>query len=142
MKKRTRIIIVVFGLLLLAAGILWYYVFVWSANHHRNVEDEKGIPVTSSRIVSLYEKNEHSADSLFLDKAIQVTGEITSMQVNQQGMPTVTLKSDDPMSSVFCTLKNKHPVLKTGSIVTIKGICTGYLSDVIVIGAVLVNNDN
>ncbi|HVX49608.1 MAG TPA: hypothetical protein VHB48_05595, partial [Chitinophagaceae bacterium] len=77
-----KIVLAILGLLIIAAVGIWYYAFIWSAGHHRNVEDEKAIHTTAASLVAAYEENEHAADSIFLDKAVQVTGEVVLVQYN------------------------------------------------------------
>jgi tRNA_anti-like len=44
----------------------------------------------------------------------------------------VLLKTDDLMFGVNCTMEDDAQV-KTGEQISIKGICTGYLTDVVLI---------
>lgn len=105
---------------------------------HREVESEKGIEITAVELVKEYAGNEGTANAKYLDKTIQVTGEVTEIKTNQEGNTTVTLKSDDPFAGVFCTLKEKSVDIASGANVTIKGICSGMLSDVRLREAVVV----
>lgn len=52
---------------------------------------------------------------------------------NQKGETVITLKGTD-MGGVICTLEGKEmEELKKGSIVNLQGICTGYLTDVVLV---------
>lgn len=139
MKKVYKIAAIVLGVIVLSCIAIWYYVFVWSESHHRNAAEEKGIAVTAAALVSAYEKGEKSSNALYLDKAVEVTGTIAGIKLNQAGKQIITLQSDDPMAGVMCTLKEKQEGLKDGTAITIKGICTGYLGDVVIIDAVIMN---
>jgi hypothetical protein len=136
MKKSYKYIVIV-TLVLVATGLVVGY-FMWN-KPQRNVEDEKGIVVTAAQLVKEYQDNEAEANKKYLDKAIQVTGNITEMKNNQDGKSTITLASDDAFSGVFCTLKTTVSNLTPGNAVTIKGICSGMLSDVRLREAVVVN---
>ncbi len=48
------------------------------------------------------------------------------------------LASEDPMSGVFCTLLQKEVEVAIGNSVTIKGFCSGMLSDVRLREAILI----
>jgi len=131
--------IVLFGLLpslIIVLGV-WYYVFVYSKNHHRDVMDEKAIQVTSVQIVKAFQANENTANNLYLNKALEITGQVAEVKKDQAGNTTVTLRSDDPFVFVLCTLK-KQIVVNSGQTVKIKGICTGFLSDVVINDAYVV----
>ena len=100
--------------------------------------DEKGIQITAAALVKAYQENESNANTLYLDKTIEIKGEIVETKSDQAGNTTLTLKSDDAFASIFCTLKKVHLSLKVGQTVTVKGICTGFLSDVVLIEAIIV----
>ena len=103
----------------------------------RTVADEKGIEITASQLVKEYQANEAEANAKYLDKAIQVSGTVTSVEKNQDGKPTIMLASEDAMTGVYCTLK-ENTEIASGSSVTIKGFCSGMLSDVRIREAVVV----
>jgi hypothetical protein len=113
----------------IVGGVVAYK--IWNAPH-RDVRDEKGIQVTAQGIIDAYAANEKNADSLYLDKAIEVSGTVTELSKNQQGKTVVSLKTNDPMAGVRCTMK-EEAAIKAGDNVKIKGKCTGLNFDVILI---------
>lgn len=133
MRKKKWIGIIVFSLCVGAAIIAWG---IWN-KPHRNVADEAGIPVTATQLVKEYATDENTANATYLDKAIAVSGVVNKTSTNQVGQPTVSLQSGDIMSSVYCTLKEDEQPPAQGSAIVVKGICTGKLSDVVIIDAVI-----
>ena len=109
---------------------------------HRDAANEKAIVTTAKDIFASYNKDEKEANAKYLDKAVEITGEIAETKTNQQGKMVCILKTDDPFFGVNCTFKQNEN-LKVGQQVTLKGICTGYLTgaDVIVIDCIFVNNN-
>lgn len=142
MRKIFKILALVVVVFALAATGIWYYVFVWSANHHSSAADEKGIVVTAAMLVETFEKSEQKGNTLYLDKTLEITGVVVYSKANQAGKQTIMLKSDDPMAGVLCTLTTQGAPVKEGESVTIKGICNGFLSDVVITNAVLVQGGN
>jgi hypothetical protein len=135
MRNNSKNIITILLIIIVAAsGVIF---FIWN-KPQRNVENEKGIVVTAAQLVQEYQASEPEANKKYLDKAIQVSGTISDVKTNQDGNATVTLASDDAFSGVFCTLKTKEPNVAAGATVTIKGICSGMLSDVRLREAVVV----
>ncbi|MCX6203926.1 MAG: hypothetical protein NTY43_06475 [Bacteroidetes bacterium] len=111
----------------------YYYVFVYSKTHHRNVQSEKGIVIVADSLSAQFQANEKEANSKYLNKAIQVTGIIVSIDKNQEGKITVIIGRADSFSNVSVTLISTTPLTqKVGETITIKGVCTGALSDVII----------
>ncbi len=73
-----------------------------------------------------------------MNKTLQVQGVVTQVTQNQEGGTIVNIDGNNIMSTVYITLRAKEVPPATGSTVSIKGICTGFLSDVILIDAVIV----
>lgn len=136
MKKK----IILAGLIAAVIGGIgvWYFVFYKPTHFKRDVADEQAISVTAVKIVADFLANEDSANKVYLNKAIAITGEVIEAKKNQDGKPTVTLKSNDSFSNIYCTLKDDARQIQGGTTITVKGICTGYLSDVVIIDAIIV----
>jgi len=131
-KKRSLIII---GILAIAAAGYAYYLWNKPA---RDVSKEEGIHITAMAIFDSFINNEQAANASFLNKAIEVTGKVTDVKKNQAGETVVYLESSDPMFGVNCTFKGDPGAIDKGSTITFKGICTGYLSDVVINEGILV----
>ena len=129
--------ITIFLLVLMLGAAVGAY-FLWNTPR-RNVANEKGIEVTADQLVREYQANEDQANTKFLDKAIEVVGQVNDVKINQEGKPTIMLATADAMIGVFCTLKEPRHV-KIGSTLTLKGICSGILSDVRLRDAVVVGD--
>src|SRR5438270_13972445 len=136
MSNKARTLIIILAVFIIGSFVIGY--LLWN-KPQRNVEDEKGIEVTSAQLVKDYQANEGEANNKYLDKALQVTGTVSDVKSNQDGKATITLASNDAFTGVFCTIKEKPPTLSPGSTVVIKGICSGMLSDVRLRDAVIVN---
>jgi flagellar basal body-associated protein FliL len=136
MKK--KIILSVLVLIVAFVAGVWFFIFYKPTHFKRDVADEKGIVTTSKEIVKEFQTNETTANAKYLNKAVQITGEVAEAKKDQTGKTTVTIKSDDAMSNVFVTLKDGTDQPVAGTMVNVKGLCTGYLSDVVIIDAVLI----
>ena len=135
-KKKIFLLLVTVIVFSLVGG--WYYVFVYSKNHHRDAANERGIIVNAADVAAEYQTNEQSANTKYLDKVLEVTGEVMEVGKNQEGKTTVALKTNDIMTTVFCTLKDSTANIQLNQSVTIKGICIGFISDVKIKDAILI----
>lgn len=100
---------------------------------HRNVAGAAGLLVVADSLVSQYENNEIGSNAKYLDKVLEVKGVITDIAKNQKSENVITLKGTD-MGGVICTLEGALPAaIKAGTAITLKGICTGYLTDVVLV---------
>lgn len=119
-------------LLLLAAGF-YYYTFIYSKSHHRNIQAENAIVTTADALSTAFQNNEQAANKQFLNKALEVTGAIVSINKDQSGHINIIIGKVDAFSNVAATLISTASIQqKSGDTITIKGVCTGYLSDVII----------
>ena len=132
-KKRKKIITWVLLsalLLMVTGGVVGYKMYT---KPHRNVEQVKAVEVSALELVTAYENNEAKANAQYLDKVLEVKGEIIEISKNQKDEPVITLKGTD-MSGIICTLEGATTSeIKLNSPVVIKGICTGFLTDVVLV---------
>ena len=108
----------------------------------RNPANETGIPVTAQELFSKFTSNETQANQAYLNKVVQVSGQVLEVKNTNNAGKVVVLNTGDPMFGVACTLsKADAPVkpVQPGEKITIKGICTGYLSDVVLTNSYLIN---
>ena len=132
MSTKNKIFIAIIFIAVIAFSI-YYYVFVYSSQHRRQVQSETGIIITADSLVAKYQADEKLANSLFLNKAVVVTGQIISIDKNQEGKITLVLGHTDSFSNVSITMNSSAPITqKVGETITIKGLCTGALSDVVI----------
>jgi len=137
MATKNKIIIVI-ALIAAIAFSVYYYIFIYSSNNHRQVQSETGIVITSDSLVAKYQADEKLANSLYLNKAVVVTGVILSIDKNQEGKTTLVLGRSDSFSNVSVTMISTAPITqKVGESITIKGLCTGALSDVVITDGVV-----
>ena len=132
MSTKNKIIIAIALIAAIAFGV-YYYVFVYSSQHRRQVQSEIGIAITSDSLVAKYQADEKLANSLYLNKAVVVTGNLLSIDKNQEGKTTLVIGRSDSFSNVSVTMISTAPITqKVGESITIKGLCTGALSDVVI----------
>jgi putative exporter of polyketide antibiotics len=132
-KKRKKIItwaLLSALLIMVTGGVVGYKMYT---KPHRSVKDAKTVRVSAPELVSAYDSNEAEANAQYLDKVLEVKGEIIEISKNQKEEPVITLKGTD-MSGIICTFEGTATSeIKLNSSVVIKGICTGFLTDVVLV---------
>lgn len=114
--KRKKIAFVIAALLLVAfGGIYFYYGFLFK--EARNIETEMpDLSITATRLFNDYDSNPEKADSIYLNKTIEITGKVT--------------KETDSViiveNTVFCLFIKKTKEKLINSSVRVKGKCIGY----------------
>lgn len=124
--KRVVILLLVLGAIGAGIGFYMYNKPVASlANKKPDVE------VSASQIVTDYEADEKAADAKYLGKIVLVNGTIAEI-ATEEGSKKIHLATDNPISMVICELEDdkKAEEWKAGDEIKIKGLCSGYLSDV------------
>ncbi len=125
-------------LLPLALGIGTYQYF----KPHQDLSSvSTDFKMKASELFTVYVEDEALANAKYLDKVIEVSGTIREFSTNKEGIRSVYLESGDLLFGISCELdpltsapKNK---IKTGEAITIKGICTGMLTDVVLVRCVI-----
>ena len=137
MSTKNKIIIVIVFIAAIAFSA-YYYIFIYSSQNHRQVQFETAIAITSDSLVAKYQADEKLANSLYLNKALAVTGNLLSIDKNQEGKTTLVIGRSDSFSNVSVTMISTAPITKkVGESITIKGLCTGALSDVVITDGVV-----
>jgi len=96
--------------------------------------------IEASDLVGKFESNEPEANALYADKTITVHGVVSAIQMTDTS-GTVFLNDGSSVTSVMCQFakgsNQEIKNLKTGVQATIKGVCSGYLMDVVVVRCVV-----
>ena len=129
MNKIKTILLLIVAIVLLGSAYAWF--FIWN-KPQQNVQSATAIPVQATILFSEYSTNEKAANAKYIDKIVEVTGEVSSVSKNAEGKWVVLLKTDDLMFGVNCTMEEDVRI-KEAETVSLKGICTGYLTDVVLI---------
>jgi hypothetical protein len=130
MIKKMKIPIVLLLLVAVAGGIFGWF-FYWN-KPQTSIQDASSVSVSANELFTRYSADEQEANKTYIDKIVSVTGEVSSVAKNNEGKTVVMLKTNDPMFGINCTME-QEVAIKTGETLTLKGICTGYLTDVVVI---------
>ncbi len=114
-----------------------YYIYNKPVQSLENQKPE--VEVSAAEMIAAYEVDEKAADEIYLGKIVQVSGTISDI-TKENGIIKVLVETDSPMSMVICELEQglETGSLKPGDEVKIKGRCTGFLSDVILVQSSIV----
>ncbi|WP_440067692.1 OB-fold protein [Tenacibaculum discolor] len=139
-RKKIGFTLLFIGVLIISLALSQYY------KPHIDVYNTNPDIITNATdLLYEFENDEEVANRKFLDKIIQVNGQISKVEASENNDIILTLKNQkDGLGTVICNLSTKENKklinLKEGQIVSVKGICTGYLMDVILVRCNVVNN--
>ncbi|MBL7857278.1 MAG: hypothetical protein JNM57_06285 [Cyclobacteriaceae bacterium] len=106
---------------------------------HRHAEGKPYVSIHAHELYDLFTADENQANENFLDKVIQVNGTIAEISLNQDDRQVILLQSNDPLFGISCTLEKTDRKISKGDVIHVKGICKGYLSDVVLTDCVIIN---
>lgn len=136
MSKRIKYPIYAFG----GLAILFILIALGTTiimNAPKATVEKKPIDFTLSatELFQEYSENQSVADQKFIDQVIQISGQIFEISTDQQGATVFILATGGSEAGVLCTLElgegEKVSSKKIGDKVTLKGVCTGMLMEVV-----------
>jgi hypothetical protein len=131
-NMKSKITLTVLIILVVAAGII----YTMYNKPHRNIANE--IPseqISAKDLFEAFNTNETEANTRFLDKTLVVQGVVVEKSENPDGSYHCLLESDDMMFGISCFFDSDQgeafSKLSEGDELRIKGLCTGFTSDVV-----------
>ncbi|MEZ4944028.1 MAG: hypothetical protein R2804_00740 [Cyclobacteriaceae bacterium] len=100
---------------------------------HREPSSEQAITISAVQLFSDFSKDERSANLSYLNKVLAVNGKVMDVSVNVDQKSVVMLETADALFGINCTLDNNEGGIAVGDSITLVGICTGFLSDVVMV---------
>ncbi len=114
--KRRLLLFLITGIIV-ASGI---FLYVWF-KPHRNIQNEKSkYSLTAGSLHEAYRADEAQANTLYLDKTIEISGTISDVQEN------MIILNDQVVCNLLEGEGMKAIQLGQGKKVTVKGRVTGY----------------
>lgn len=117
-----------FGLVGAVLSVAATVFFVYNRKHE-DVSKQEGVKMTAQQLYDAFKADENAANTLYLDKAIELSGEVLAVTTNQDGQVVVDIKTNDPFVVINCTFKTNPGTLSEGQNITFKGFCRGYIPD-------------
>lgn len=133
---------IILGFLLLATLGLVASIYYYNKPHLDVKDSEASYVLTAQNLIDEYRENETDTNKKYSETVIQVKGKVFEIST-LKGNSVITLKNEGLESSIICHMlpeDNKRTLqFKKGDEINVKGICTGYLMDVIMVRCTLVD---
>ena len=122
-------------LLLIVSAGFGYGLYLYNKQPVNVREQNAQTEITSADLLRSFQEDEVAATRNYVNKVLIVSGEVSSIQYNSTGSPTVFLLTGDSFATVTCNFYgselNNVKSIKPGSYIRVKGNCTGILVDVV-----------
>ena len=134
MKRKKKVILYVILLVLVIAGAAAIYIYKEYNRAHKDTANLKAdYTVNAADFVNEFTGNEQVANKKYWDKIIHVDGLVKSVDKDDRGFYSIIIGDTASMSSVRCSMDSIHnkeaESIKTGSLIGMKGICSGFNAD-------------
>lgn len=139
-NKMKKIIIII---LILAAAAGSYGYYMYKKPRAGAAAMKTAYVIDANSFFSEYTSDENAANTKYLGKAIEVTGTIRSIDTDDRGTMNLAIETGD-MGAVNCQFEKKDqmPSMTAGSRVRVKGVCSGFLLDVVLVDCELIIENN
>jgi hypothetical protein len=138
---KTSIKVALFVVFFIAlAGILGA-LYLYNKKHADMSRVKPDFVISAILLQKEFEDNENAASEKYINKTVEITGTIASVNEGEDISVSVTLNTGSPLSSVICTFNvtTDPTALIPGKEVTIRGECSGYLMDVLLNNCAVIN---
>ena len=136
--KKITIYILIIGLFSIFIAYTMYH-----KPHITVAKKPVDIAITANILFADFSSDETKANTKYLNKIIAVKGKVANVEFNGE-KAAISLQTEDDFGSVVCYLVQdefkKSAEIKEGQEVILKGICTGFLMDVILVKCVVMNS--
>jgi hypothetical protein len=116
--------------------------FLSSKEHTANTKAE--IYITANELIDAYVSDEKKANSMYTNKLLEVSGTLKSI-THLNNRNTIILDNDGDSSGIICDLSdiesNKLTNLKKNQKIKVKGLCKGFLKDVVLLNCYIEINE-
>ncbi len=126
----------------IVAGV-GYGLYEYFRTNAQTADLDANVKISAVDLYNAFTDNEILADSLYLMQVIQVTGKVADIKEDTSGI-IILLDGGNGMFGISCGLQKTDEEVKKvekDSEITIKGICTGMLMDVVLTRCVIVPAD-
>ncbi|OEK00956.1 hypothetical protein BFP97_05280 [Roseivirga sp. 4D4] len=139
-KKRLLIAVAIIGAI--AAYFVWAN-FLKTAPSMRKLDAE--YEVQAIPFYNEFDSNEATANTKYLNKIVQVTGEVADIEVTEGSKPIISLKTEG-FGVIKCTMESDLDQEELSRIegnaeITIKAECIGMLLDVLLNRSIIIESN-
>jgi hypothetical protein len=133
MKRKNILKFIVLPLLLILAAVAFYIYKEYNRTHKDTAKLKPDYTLEATQLMKEFEEDEKASGTKYWDRIVKVNGFVKEVLKDDRGFYTVVLGDTASMSSVRCSIDSVHSSEATevqqGSIIAIKGICSGFNAD-------------
>lgn len=133
MKRKKIIRYILIAVFIIVAAVALYIYKEYNRTHKDTASLRPDYSLEAAGLIKEFEADEKASNKKFWDKVLKVQGMVKEVIKDDKGFYTVALGDTSSMSSVRCSIDSVHSneaaSVKKGSIISVKGICSGFNTD-------------
>jgi hypothetical protein len=130
----------VFAVTILLAGLVIWAIYLYKMPHTDVAGQKPEVKIEAAELYKQYQQDENGSNKKYLNKVIEIKGTVKDVQKNDTSM-NVLAGGPNVSGGVSCSFlfePGKNLIIpQIGSVSIIKGKCTGFLMDVILVDCVI-----
>lgn len=124
-----KILILIIIIVTLVGGGVGFYLFNKKVAGLEKVKVD--YKITASMLYDAFESQEQEANVKYLNKVLLVEGTVVKVEIDKK-YSSIILKADNALvGGINCSFNHEIEGVSRGDTISIKGICQGYLMDVV-----------
>jgi hypothetical protein len=134
--------IALFAVLFIAVAAILAALYLFSMKHSDIKKARPDFLITATQLQKEFEYDETKASLKYINKILEVTGTIISVKQEENNSVNISLSTENHISSVICTCPaiSDTSVFKRGNQIIVRGICSGFLMDVLMNNCAVIEN--
>jgi hypothetical protein len=136
--------IVLFAVMFIAVAAILAALYLFSMKHSDIKKAKPDFEISATQLQKEFEYDETKASIKYINMVLEVNGTIASVEQEDNNSVNISLSTENHISSVICTCPaiSDPSVFKPGDQITIRGICSGFLMDVLLNNCAVIKNKN
>lgn len=132
----------IFYIVVIALVIAMFVGYKLYNKPHANLQTQKAeVTLSASKLFEVFDADEEKANTLYLNKVIEVNGDVVEIR-NVEGNTQLVLACGSDLANVVCEMDQRYidklTNISPGQSVTIRGMCSGKLMDIVINQSVLI----
>ncbi|MCX6325655.1 MAG: hypothetical protein NT144_03225 [Bacteroidia bacterium] len=139
---KTYIKIALFVVTFIALSAILAALYYYNLKHTDMAKAKPDLVVTATVLQKAFEDNETAASIKYINKIVEVTGNIASVKPAGNNVLSISLVTVSEMSSVICTFPAiaDPSKFRIGDEIRLRGECSGFLMDVLLNNCAVIEN--
>jgi hypothetical protein len=133
MKRKKIIRNILLSLLVIIAAAAIYIYKEYNRTHKDTARVKADYSIAATDLIKEFDTDVQASNKKYWDKVIKVEGIVKEIVKDEKGFYSLAIGDTTSLSSVRCSIDSVHSkeaaVVKKGSIIAVKGICSGFNED-------------